>query len=100
VPDRCRRKVLIHEAPPKTAGDRMQDARDVPDLMIGSPSMDASGEFSDLIEIGALPDPRRVGEQDTAIILYTSGTPRPKGAMATSIATLSIRTWFSPPVCS
>ncbi len=76
----CGAKLLIHEA---TLSDRVPDARDVPDLLHRVSVDDGSAsEFSALLGNEALPAPAAVGEQDTAMILYTSGTTgRPKGAM-------------------
>jgi acyl-CoA synthetase (AMP-forming)/AMP-acid ligase II len=76
----CGAKLLIHEA---TLSDRVPDARDIPELM-HRVSVDDTGasQFCELIGDGPLPAPADVGEQDTAMILYTSGTTgRPKGAM-------------------
>src|SRR5882724_5802196 len=76
----CGAKLLIHEA---TLADRLPDARDVPDLMHRISVDDGSApQFSDLADNEPSPQPASVGEQDTAMILYTSGTTgRPKGAM-------------------
>ena len=77
----CGAKLLIHEA---TLAERLPDARDVPDLEHRIAVDDAGGAsaFSDLLENEPLPQPADVGEEDTAMILYTSGTTgRPKGAM-------------------
>jgi acyl-CoA synthetase (AMP-forming)/AMP-acid ligase II len=76
----CGAKLLIHEA---LLADRLPDARDVPELTQRIAVDDTSAsQFSDLIGDGPLPAPADVGEQDTAMILYTSGTTgRPKGAM-------------------
>jgi len=76
----CGAKLLIHEA---TLSDRVPDARDVPDLMHRVSVDDGSeSQFSALLGNEPLPAPAAVGEQDTAMILYTSGTTgRPKGAM-------------------
>jgi len=74
-------KLLIHET---MLADRVPDARDVPDLKYRiSVDDDArASQFSDLAGNDALSEPAEVGEQDTALILYTSGTTgRPKGAM-------------------
>jgi long-chain acyl-CoA synthetase len=75
----CGAALLIHEA---TLADRLPDARDVPDLKQRI-SLDASGgAFSALAGHAPLQEPAEVGEEDTAMILYTSGTTgRPKGAM-------------------
>jgi len=76
----CGAKLLIHEV---ALADRVPDARDVPDLMHRVSVDDTSAsQFSELIGGGPPPAPADVGEQDTAMILYTSGTTgRPKGAM-------------------
>jgi acyl-CoA synthetase (AMP-forming)/AMP-acid ligase II len=77
----CGARLLIHEA---TLADRLPEARDVPDLVhrIAVDGDAGASSFSDLIDNGPLPAPADVDEQDTAMILYTSGTTgRPKGAM-------------------
>lgn len=76
----CGAKVLIHEA---LLVDRLPDARDVPDLAHRISVEDGgASQFSDLAGNTPLQRPADVGEQDTAMILYTSGTTgRPKGAM-------------------
>jgi len=77
----CGARLLIHEA---MLTDRLPDPRDVPDLVHRIAVDDSAGtsQFSDLVDKGPLQAPADVGEQDTAMILYTSGTTgRPKGAM-------------------
>ncbi len=77
----CGAKLLIHEA---ALADRLPDARDVPDLTQRIAVDDDAGasQFSTLLQEGPAPAPAEVGEEDTAMILYTSGTTgRPKGAM-------------------
>jgi len=77
----CGAKLLIHEA---TLSDRLPDSHDVPELMHRIPvdDDDKASQFSKLVDNGPLPEPASVGEEDTAMILYTSGTTgRPKGAM-------------------
>jgi long-chain acyl-CoA synthetase len=72
-------RLLIHEA---TLADRLPDAPDVPELVHRIAVADDArvSQFSDLT--GHAPEPADVGEEDTAMILYTSGTTgRPKGAM-------------------
>ena len=77
----CGAKLLIHEA---KLADRLPDARDVPDLMhrICVDDDERVSQFSLVADHAPLQQPAEVGEQDTAMILYTSGTTgRPKGAM-------------------
>jgi long-chain acyl-CoA synthetase len=76
----CGAKLLIHEA---TLGDRVPDARDIPDLLHRITVDDGSAsQFPTLLSNEPSPAPAEVGEEDTAMILYTSGTTgRPKGAM-------------------
>ncbi|MEA2860607.1 MAG: long-chain acyl-CoA synthetase [Methylobacteriaceae bacterium] len=77
----CGARLLIHEA---TLADRLPDARDVPDLMhrISVDDDERASQFSGLVRNDPVQEPADVGEQDTAMILYTSGTTgRPKGAM-------------------
>jgi acyl-CoA synthetase (AMP-forming)/AMP-acid ligase II len=73
-------KLLIHET---TLADRLPDAGDVPDLKHRISVDDGStSRFNGLLDNAPSPRPASVGEQDTAMILYTSGTTgRPKGAM-------------------
>jgi long-chain acyl-CoA synthetase len=73
-------KLLIHEA---GLADRLPEARDVPDLMHRIAVDDGSAsQFDGLLDSGPSPRPASVGEEETAMILYTSGTTgRPKGAM-------------------
>jgi acyl-CoA synthetase (AMP-forming)/AMP-acid ligase II len=76
----CGAKLLIHEA---KLADRLPDAPDVPDLMHRIAVDDGSAsQFAGLLDNEASPQPASVGEEETAMILYTSGTTgRPKGAM-------------------
>jgi long-chain acyl-CoA synthetase len=77
----CRAKLLIHEA---TLADRLPDARDVPDLMhlVSVDDDENASQFSLLADHAPVQGPAEVGEEETAMILYTSGTTgRPKGAM-------------------
>ncbi len=72
-------RLLIHEA---ALADRLPEARDIPGLIHRIAVDDDVGASSDLVDNGPLQAPASVGEQDTAMILYTSGTTgRPKGAM-------------------
>src|ERR1700682_4548543 len=76
----CGAKLLIHEAP---LADRIPDARDVPHLMHRIAVDDGSASpFAALLDNAASQAPADVREEDTAMILNTSGTTgRPKGAM-------------------
>jgi long-chain acyl-CoA synthetase len=77
----CGARLLIHEA---TLADRLPDEPDVPDLMhrIAVDDDESAPQFSALADNEPLQEPAAVGEEDTAMILYTSGTTgRPKGAM-------------------
>jgi long-chain acyl-CoA synthetase len=76
----CGAKLLIHEA---KLSDRLPDARDVPELMhLVSVDDGSSSQFLGLLDNEPSPQPASVGEEETAMILYTSGTTgRPKGAM-------------------
>jgi acyl-CoA synthetase (AMP-forming)/AMP-acid ligase II len=76
----CGAKVLVHEA---DLVERLPDARDAPDLVrrIAVDDSAASSQFAILLD-NVASAPAEVGEEDTAMILYTSGTTgRPKGAM-------------------
>ncbi|MGH6708917.1 MAG: class I adenylate-forming enzyme family protein, partial [Bradyrhizobium sp.] len=73
-------RLLVHEA---THADRVPDTADVPDLKHRI-SVDDSGasQFANLLDHAASAPPAEMGEEDTAMILYTSGTTgKPKGAM-------------------
>jgi acyl-CoA synthetase (AMP-forming)/AMP-acid ligase II len=76
----CGAKLLIHEA---ALSDRLPDAADVPDLKHRiAVNHENQSPFSALLDNAPLHAPAEVGEEDTAMILYTSGTTgRPKGAM-------------------
>src|ERR1700687_1093730 len=76
----CGAKLLIYEA---KLSDRLPDARDVPELMhLVSVDDGSASQFSGLLRNEPPPQPASVGEEETAMILYTSGTTgRPKGAM-------------------
>ena len=77
----CGARLLIHEA---TLSERLPDARDVPDLQYRIPVDDggSSSALFDSADNAAWHEPADVDEEDTAMILYTSGTTgRPKGAM-------------------
>jgi long-chain acyl-CoA synthetase len=77
----CGAKLLIHEA---QLADRVPDAHEVPDVLhrIAVDDDARLSQFSSLLDHATLRPPADVGEEDTAMILYTSGTTgRPKGAM-------------------
>ena len=77
----CGAKLLIHEA---ALADRLPGARDVPELVHRIAVDDDAGisRFSELLHHAPAQAAAEVGEEDTAMILYTSGTTgRPKGAM-------------------
>ena len=76
----CGARLLIHEA---ALSDRVPDARDIPELTHRVAVDDTSAsQFLTLLSSEAAPAPVEVGDEDTAMILYTSGTTgRPKGAM-------------------
>ena len=77
----CGARLLIHEA---ALADRVPDAGDIPDVThrIAVDDDPQLSRFSDLADHAPLAAPVEVGEEDTAMILYTSGTTgRPKGAM-------------------
>jgi acyl-CoA synthetase (AMP-forming)/AMP-acid ligase II len=75
----CGAKLLVHEA---GLVDRLPDARDVPDLKHRIAVDAGRSQFSTLSGNATVPAPAKVGEEDTAMILYTSGTTgKPKGAM-------------------
>ena len=81
VLNNCGAKLLIHEA---ILAERLPGADDVPDVIhrVAVDDGDAASQFSSLISNEFLLTPTDVGEEDTAMILYTSGTTgRPKGAM-------------------
>jgi long-chain acyl-CoA synthetase len=77
----CGARLLLHEA---ALADRLPDAAEVPELLHRIPVDDyppRSG-FAGLADHPALHDAVAIDEEDTAMILYTSGTTgRPKGAM-------------------
>ncbi len=77
----CGAKLLIHEA---QLADRVPDAHEVPDVLhrIAVDDDARLSQFSSLLDRATPRPPADVGEEDTAMILYTSGTTgRPKGAM-------------------
>jgi acyl-CoA synthetase (AMP-forming)/AMP-acid ligase II len=81
VLNNCGAKLLIYEA---ILAERLPGADDVPDVIhrVAVDDGDAASQFSALTSNESLLTPADVGEEDTAMILYTSGTTgRPKGAM-------------------
>jgi acyl-CoA synthetase (AMP-forming)/AMP-acid ligase II len=77
----CGAKLIVYE---DSLADRVPEPAAVPDLLYrvsidGAPGVLA---FRDLAAGDAAPSPAAVAEEDTAMILYTSGTTgKPKGAM-------------------
>lgn len=77
----CGAKLIIHE---DDLAGRLPDPADVPELRhrVSIGTVAGSLQFQDLIATDLSQAPTPVGEQDTAMILYTSGTTgSPKGAM-------------------
>ena len=77
----CGAKMLIHEA---SLADRLPTPRDVPDVVnrIALDDDPRLSRFPELADNAPAPAPVDTGEEDTAMILYTSGTTgKPKGAM-------------------
>ena len=77
----CGARLLVHEA---ALADRIPDAHDITGVThrIAVDDDARISRFSALAENTPMPAPVEVGEEDTAMILYTSGTTgRPKGAM-------------------
>jgi len=77
----CGASLLIHEA---SLAERVPDAKDAPDLKQRIVIDDDArlSDFPRLANHPPLTDAADVGEEDTAMILYTSGTTgKPKGAM-------------------
>jgi len=76
----CGARLLIHEA---ALADRVPDTGEIPDVThrIAVDDDPQLSRFSELADHAPLAAPLDVGEEDTAMILYTSGTTgRPKGA--------------------
>jgi long-chain acyl-CoA synthetase len=77
----CGAKLLVHEA---ALVERLPDAHDVPNLVhrIAVDDDERASQFLKLLDHAPSQAPAEVGEEDTTMILYTSGTTgRPKGAM-------------------
>ncbi len=77
----CGARLLLHEA---ALADRLPDAAEVPELIhrIAVDDYPPRSGFAALADHAALEEAVAIGEEDTAMILYTSGTTgKPKGAM-------------------
>ena len=77
----CGARLLIHEA---ALSERVPDAHDIPEVVhrIAIDDDARVSRFSEMSDNVPLAAPVEVGEEDTAMILYTSGTTgKPKGAM-------------------
>ncbi len=76
----CGAILLIHEA---SLSGRLPEATDTPELKYRIAVDDGGASaFANLASHAPVVAPAKVGEEDTAMILYTSGTTgRPKGAM-------------------
>jgi acyl-CoA synthetase (AMP-forming)/AMP-acid ligase II len=77
----CGARILIHEA---ALAERLPEAQDVPDLVhrIAIDDDPHRSGFKALADNAPAPAPAETREEDTAMILYTSGTTgKPKGAM-------------------
>jgi long-chain acyl-CoA synthetase len=77
----CGAKLLLYEA---TLAERLPEPSEVPELVhrIAVDDYPPRSRFADLADHAAVEEQVAIGEEDTAMILYTSGTTgRPKGAM-------------------
>jgi long-chain acyl-CoA synthetase len=85
--DDCGAKALIFEAEFAAAVPRPETLQEKPRLFVLHGEAPGARPFAELMSAGSeTPPPRPVSEEETAVILYTSGTTgRPKGALLTHL---------------